>query len=223
MSVQHLLLLLLGLAAMATCEGHRPSHCHHVRCARPLCANPATPPGQCCPSCAGSGCRFEGCVQVLPGRPVQWKPSGCITCTCDNNQTLCAGVGCPLTLGPDGRPFDPCPGIPKVLKPDQCCPVCDYGLRRDRCNTIQVGSRNVSVSSGDDGCLAPAPLHGCDKPGFLARRHRRVQCITVPRRRRVKLPDCGPFTKLHYRDTVCRAKLNRRFEIGCDLLVPPSP
>lgn len=116
MSIQCLLLLLLGLVSMATCRGFqgRPYHCHYVRCPRPLCANPETPPGQCCPSCRDSGCRFEGCVQFLPGKPVQWKPSGCITCTCANNETLCAGVGCPTVLAPDGSPFDPCPGVPKV-------------------------------------------------------------------------------------------------------------
>lgn len=87
---------------------------------------------------------------------------------------------------------------------------------------MQVASRNITVKSEGDGCQATVPLHGCDKVGFLAKRRRRIQCVSVPRQRQLKLTNCGPFTKLHYRDSTCRGKRNRRLEIGCDILVPRS-
>lgn len=208
----------LPILAVVTESGHR-SLCHGVRCPTPLCANPVTPPGQCCPSCENSGCNFAGCVQFLKGKgsTVQWKPTGCITCTCRNNETLCAVVGCPVVFPP---PPDPCFGHPTIFKPWECCPVCNFDVPETKCGVVPSMRRNLTLSDESSMCSESVLLHRCDKRGFLARNGKRFRCIPVFRERKVVLTGCAPYTRVFYRDVVrCRARRDDQLDVGCDLLV----
>ncbi len=75
--------LILG-AVVHQLIGPRPVDCSIVLCARPLCANPATPPGQCCPSCEDSNCKFEGCVNFDEEFGPRWQPNPCKICQCNS-------------------------------------------------------------------------------------------------------------------------------------------
>ncbi len=202
------------------------TNCQRVRCPTPLCANPTVPPGECCPTCENSGCKFEGCVQFIEGpgdQDVIWKPSGgCIDCFCRDNQTLCGGVGCPIgpIFPPNVEPPDPCFGFPQTRKPWECCPVCNYSLPENQCIVVPAQRRNVTLTSLGQSCEASIVEHQCNKRGFLRRNGQRYRCRPVFRERTERLSQCFPFTRITYRDVIrCKAERNDNLDVGCDLFI----
>ena len=220
-------LLVLGLVVTAYGGSrHFPLlDCRRAKCPfPPLCANPYIPPGECCPSCENSGCMFKGCVQFIGeldpesgSLPVQWKPEGCITCTCQNNNTLCGGLGCPVGFPP---PPDPCFGYPTTTKPWECCPVCDFGISDTKCGVVPAQNRTFSLKSGDSICSETVVEHRCDKRGILTRRGKRFACEPVYRKRQVEITGCVPFTHVSYQDVVrCKKVQDNDLDVGCDLFI----
>ena len=207
-----------------------PDDCQSVKCPRPLCANPVTPEGECCPSCEHSECKFEGCVQFLgkPGsKTVQWKPDGCITCICTDNTSLCYGFGCPPVYPPV---TDPCLGRPQITSPTECCIACDFGIPEKECAVVPDRSLTYELGMEEFGsmCSVALTFHRCDKRGFIGNGGRRFECRPVVRRRSVKLSrdsdsvsgSCGAVEELTYSDVVrCLPVRNDDIDIGCDILV----
>ena len=221
--------LLLGAVVLAQPQGPGPSppsppgpgpkgtpppppNCKKVRCERPLCANPVTPPGECCPSCENSGCVFEGCVQFpkKPWQEVQWKPEPCKTCVCVNNEPVCGLVACP---GPE-----PCFGYPLVKKPWECCTSCDFGIPDNKCGVVPSRKHPFETSPA---CSSHVLLHKCDKANFRRNSGKTFRCKPVFKHRRSHLPPCAaPLRKVVYNDVVqCKAVRDDNIRVGCDLIL----
>ena len=195
--------------------------CSRVLCARPLCANPQTPRGQCCPSCAASGCPLKGCVNILGNGEVRWQPNPCTTCQCLNNQPLCAAIACrPLTRSD-------CFGKPVVTPPWQCCPSCDFGVPRTKCRAVPepFSQRNITVTadgrsgSGPKSCYRSVRSHSCDKEGFRAR-GKTFRCTARVGKRPVRFGKTCPLYVGVYRDVVrCKPVRDDNIIVGCDFIV----
>ncbi len=203
-----------------------PVDCQPERCPEPLCANPITPPGECCPSCKDSLCMFEGCVMFIDGagdQDVVWKPDKCSNCFCHDNRTLCGIVECP-----DGPPYPndvdppaPCFGFPEITKPWECCTLCDYGFSETQCNVAPPQSRKVTLTSLGTTCETTILEHTkCDKRGFMAKSGRRFRCQPTIRETKVDLEQCSPFTNFRYYDVIeCKGILSENLDVGCDLFI----
>lgn len=198
-----------------------PPHCWGKRCPRPLCANPVTPPGQCCPSCENSNCKFKGCVNFRPGGGVRWAETPCIVCQCDvaRNQKFCFIIDCFFPTR------EQCFGRPVITRPNECCPTCDFGVPPRRCGLVpQVfGRQNITVSSqpgfGRRNCTEQVVRKGCDKIGFRAGK-RRFRCQPIKGKRLVRFDQSCPLCVGTYRDNVrCRAVRDDDLIVGCDLIV----
>lgn len=223
-----LLLLLLLMSAVGPTQagadgpdGPRPPNCKKVVCSRALCADPVTPPGKCCPSCAGSKCKFEGCVQLRP--TLRWLPEPCKICFCRDGKTLCGAIGCPGFPGPDpcfGRPFTKVGSTPSV-----CCPRCDFGVPETSCRAVPYRRMPYTLKQGGKTCSRRVTLHRCDKQGY--RKDGKIfRCQAVRLNRYVSIGGCDPFTRIAYRDTrYCRAVQDDSFSSaeGCDFIVRPKP
>ena len=138
-----------------------PPGCANVICPRPLCADPVTPPGSCCPSCAQSKCRLEGCVQLRP--QLRWLPEPCKICFCINGRTQCGAIGC-LPLFPEscfGYPIIPVGSTPSV-----CCPRCDFGVPETSCKAVPFQTKPFTISHGTSTCSGEILQQKCDKAGF---------------------------------------------------------
>lgn len=207
-----LFFLLLGhMAHVATAID-----CSRVRCARPLCADPVTPPGQCCPSCDKSDCKLRGCVNILGTGEVRWQPDPCTTCFCSNGKTVCLAIACQSL-----RPAD-CFGRPVTTRPWQCCPSCDFGIPDNRCRTIPQSQRNLTVTASNQrgpaptSCSRSVRVHGCDKPGI--RIHSKTfRCSPWVGKRIVRFGRRCPLSVGFYRDVVrCKAIRDPNIVVGCD-------
>ena len=193
--------------------------CSLVLCAKPLCANPVTPKGECCPSCENSNCKFEGCVNYLPGGGVQWAPSPCTFCRCDveSNQQFCAIIDCfPLTE-------KDCFGYPVITRPNECCPSCDFGVPENRCRLVPqiFGRENITVSS-DRGrtCSEEVIKKGCDKFGFRSSSGKRFRCTPKEGKRLLRFDENCPLCRATYTDNVrCRPVRDDSIIVGCDFVV----
>jgi len=226
MSLVRTATLLLTLTVAAVClwgvadATGRQIDCRRVRCRCPLCANPVTPPGQCCPSCENSSCIFGGCVNFLSNGQPQWQPNPCVLCSCINNQTICASIGC--------RPLEKedCFGFPVVTKPGECCPSCNFSIPKRRCAAVpRVFSRkNITVTEEDQfgstrSCTRQVVERTCDKVGFRAY-GKKFHCAALRRKRRVRFRDNCPLCSGFFTDVVwCRPVRDDTIVVGCDLVV----
>ena len=210
-------LSLLWFSATAT-DDYRPLDCSLVRCARPLCANPVTPPGQCCPSCENSNCKFEGCVNFLPDGGVQWSPTPCLFCICDveRNEKITAIIDCFFLTKED------CCGFPVVTRDNECCPSCDFGTRERGCFVVPqiFGKQNITVSDRSNTCSTQVVKKTCDKASFRTSRGQKFRCDAREGKRKVKFGENCPLCDGTYTDTVrCRARRDNDIIVGCDLVV----
>ncbi|KAK9958719.1 hypothetical protein ABG768_010824 [Culter alburnus] len=85
--------------------------CAAASCIGVTCSNPYTPPGECCPRCPG--CMYGG-VEYQNGQEFADPADHCGRCMCRNGHVTCSKMQCP----------NPGCSYP-VIRPDQCCPVCD--------------------------------------------------------------------------------------------------
>lgn len=196
--------------------------CHAVTCPVPLCANPKLKPGDCCLTCEDSKCKFEGCVNFLTDGRVQWAPSPCFLCQCDEaqNQKYCGIFDCFFITEED------CFGYPVVTKPNECCPRCDFGIPDDTCGVVpQIhGERQISVSAmpGSTSCNKTITRHTCDKIGFRSE-GKTYRCSEVQGRRSVRFDQNCPLIWGIYDDvTRCRVVEDEDLVVGCDLVVQPE-
>ena len=218
--------LLLSLIAAAVCiwgvadATGSQIDCSRVRCRRPLCANPVTPPGQCCPSCENSGCKFEGCVNFLSDGEPQWQPNPCVFCSCTDNRTICAAIVCRQLRKED------CFGFPVVTKQGECCPSCNFSTPDRRCVTVPrvFSQKNITVTETDRfgatrSCTRQVVERTCDKIGFRAR-GRKFRCAPRRGKRRVRFRNSCPLCSGFFTDVVrCRAVRDDSIVVGCDLVV----
>ena len=220
--------LILFLVFLNGCYGFRqpPRKCLGVACPTPLCANPVTPPGRCCPTCDHSLCKFQGCVQFLgpPGsKTVQWKPDRCGSCKCsENGQPMCSGKGCPQ--GPRAPGTVLCNGRPQVTLPWECCPVCDYGTPQGECNVVvdKKLTYKLSTETVRPTCSIDLTFHTCDKRGFMNDQGVRFECTPVRKQVTVQpTGSCGiAKPELVFEDVVdCSPVRNDNLEVGCDITV----
>ena len=221
-----LLLSLSLLITATTAIGDDGEICALISCPTPLCANPVTPEGKCCPSCENSLCKFKGCVQFLgsPGsETVQWKPDGCTTCTCVDDKTICGAMGCLR------RPsLDPCIDRPTITSPTECCVTCDYGTPKDECVVVRDDNRytyRLGLEEDGSSCSVMLTFHLCDKRGYMDNNGQRFECKPVVSQLSMKLSDvaagsCGALTELAYNDVEkCVAVRNDDLDVGCDIYV----
>jgi len=216
-----LLLLSVVLSSVVFIRA-QPLDCGAVQCPRPLCANPVTPDGECCPSCENSNCKFQGCVNIINGE-ASWKPDPCSTCFCRDNEMLCGIKGCrPLTQ-------EACLGFPVIQRPDRCCQSCDFGKPDLGCFAIAglTASSNITVSETDklgsvrEPCSAEVPRYMCDKIGFRYR-GRNFRCEPVMRFSYVRFEDGCPLEwGLRRATTVCKPVQDDNIgpHVGCDFIV----
>ena len=213
-----LLLFLLATAMQLADASQKQPDCSRVRCRRrPLCADPVIPPGQCCPSCENSSCRFEGCVNFLSNGQPQWQPDPCLFCSCSNNRTICAAIGCRFLKEED------CFGFPVVTKPGECCPSCNFSIPARKCAAVpQVFSqRNITVTEEgrSNSCSRQIVKRTCDKIGFRAF-GRKFRCVPLQGKRGVRFGRTCPLCFGFFRDVViCRAVRDNSIVVGCDLVV----
>lgn len=219
MAVLTLLCCLLSLASLPLTHALGKVDCSAVLCPRPLCANPETPPGECCPVCDNSNCKFKGCVNFLPGGGVQWAETPCIICQCDikNNQPICAIIDCFFLTK------ELCFGRPVITRPNECCPTCDFGTPDIGCSLVpQVfGRENITVTSSpsDRSCTEQVVKKGCDKFGFRFR-NKRFRCEPKQGKRLVRFDKNCPLCLGTYTDNVrCKAVRDDNLIVGCDLVV----
>lgn len=189
-------------------------------CPRPLCANPTTRPGDCCPTCDDSNCKFKGCVNFLPDGGVQWAENPCFVCQCDleRNQPICFIIDCFFPTK------EQCFGRPVITRPNECCPTCDFGIPETKCGLVpQVfGQRNITVSSSNSAreCSREVVSRGCDKTGFRLG-SKRFRCQARQGKRLVRFDKNCPLCLGTYKDNVhCRAVRDDSLIVGCDLVVP---
>ncbi|KAL1257116.1 hypothetical protein QQF64_012661 [Cirrhinus molitorella] len=126
------------------------TRCASASCPRPLCANPYTPPGECCPQCPEN-------VQCLYNQ--RWYENGqtfrdpddaCKTCTCQDGETRCNLPGCsPVTCANAYTP------------PGECCPRCLgcvwNGVQQEEGATWSEGDRTCYCVSGQVTCRSNCP------------------------------------------------------------------
>lgn len=208
-------------------DGPPPKRCSNVNCPTPLCADPITPPGKCCPTCALSKCKFEGCVQFHPNSPfapVRWLPEPCEICHCQGGKKLCGAIGCSGFIGPDpcfGRPLTPVGPTPSV-----CCPRCDFGVPETACRAVPFKRKPFSIQHGGSTCSGEVTQHKCDKIGYR-KNGKMFRCEAVERNRYVSVSGngCDPFSVIAHRDVrYCRAVEDDDLfgAEGCDLIVRPG-
>ena len=221
-----LLLSLYLLITATTAIVEQPDNCASANCPTPLCANPVTPEGECCPSCENSQCKFKGRVQFLGSsgsETVQWKPDGCTTCMCDDDRTICGASGCRYPSP------DPCVGRSTITSPTECCVTCDYGTPENECVVVQDYNRYdywLGMKKYESGCDITLTFHRCDKRGYMDD-GQRFECKPVVSQLSVDLSDdsfttgsCGALTELAYNDVVeCVAVRNDNLDVGCDIYV----
>ena len=227
-----LLLSLYLLITATTAIVEQPDNCASANCPTPLCANPVTPEGECCPSCENSQCKFKGCVQILGSSGseiVTWKPDGCTTCLCIKEQTKCYTQTC--TENPS---LDPCIGRPTITSPTECCVTCDYGTPEDECVVVQDYNRyTYRLSNEDSGssCSIALTFSRCDKRGYMDDSGQRFECNPVANEFPVKLSEDSPnlisgtchalmLAELTYYDVVeCVPVKSDYLNVGCDIYV----
>ena len=192
-----------------------PLSCANVVCARPLCADPETPPGSCCPSCAQSECKFEGCVQLRP--QLQWRPEPCMICRCNNGKRMCGSMGCPGPLECFGNPI-----IPALSSPSLCFPRCDFGVPEAGCKAVPFRTKPFTLSHSSSTCAGEIIQHQCDKIGFR-KNGKLFRCKAQFASRYVPVSDCDPFMRVSHRDVkYCRPVRDETVDgaDGCDFIVP---
>lgn len=195
-----------------------PPDCSAVLCHAPSCANPVTPPGECCPSCRTSRCLLKGCVNRRQGEVV-WQPDPCTFCQCLDNRPLCAAISCAFPTPED------CLGFPVKTNPWECCPSCAFGFPPNSCNVVPrpFGGRNLTVSDGGGGktCGKRVALSTCDKAGYRADNGDKFQCVASTGRRLVEFGEDCPLNLASYMDVVkCNAVRNDDVTVGCNTVVP---
>ena len=100
-----------------TCEAGL-SLCSSLQCAVPDCEILIMIPGQCCPTCAAATSAVVQTECEYGGQTYQhdetWNDNGdpCITCSCENGETLCLAQQCLVAC------------VNAVYLPDTCCPIC---------------------------------------------------------------------------------------------------
>ena len=200
--------------------------CSTMQCSRPLCANPTFRPGECCPTCDDSNCKFQGCVNFnvsIDGR-TKWAPQPCLICQCDveQNQPLCAVIDC----GPSPTEAE-CLGYPVVTKPNRCCAECDFGVPDDTCQVVpQVslpgGVRDeiqITATRGHQSCSNLITPSTCDKATFRSG-DKKFRCEPVEGKKTVSFDQNCPISKATYTDvTRCRIVEDSTLFVGCDLVV----
>ena len=113
-----------------------------VQCPTPMCPNPVTIPGDCCPSC--KGCSRAG--QFF--KEGESKPdllNSCNECTCRKGHLECVKRACPVL---------PCSrNLIKSVK-GQCCPICarptDIAVPQRKCifrNNLYYPGQTIPVDS----------------------------------------------------------------------------
>lgn len=215
-----MLLCLLSLAALPLIQASgKKVDCSAVLCPHPLCANPVTPKGQCCPSCENSNCKFKGCVNFLPDGGVQWAENPCFVCRCDieNNFPRCFIIDCFFPSKKD------CFGRPVIRRPNECCPTCDFGTPKLGCSLVPriFGRENITVSSSATTrkCTKQVIKRGCDKIGFQLGK-KTFRCQPVQGKRLVRFDKFCPLCLGAYTDNVrCKAVRDDKLILGCDLVV----
>lgn len=189
--------------------------CTGVRCLPPLCANPVTPPGQCCLSCQNSKCHFEGCV-VFENYQVHWKPEPCKTCSCVSNKVVCTRSNCTKLTRQD------CFGYPVAIKMNDCCPSCNYSIPSDKCGVVP--SHYHTLRGGEaELCTRDVMMHRCDKLGFTVR-GKKYRCVPQEQQMLEKFPRSCPFRVVTYSNVMsCKAlpddSVNLPVHKQCDLVV----
>ena len=138
-----------------------PPSCKNVKCLQPMCADPVTLPGKCCPSCSKSKCKFSGCVQYEPNNGVTWRPSPCKLCYCHEGEELCLMYSC---IHPNNCHYG---GVTKVgYKPDICCPRCNYSVPEQECRAVPYKEKYCSTYLNGNQCFGTAIEYKCDKIGY---------------------------------------------------------
>lgn len=106
-----------GPCVTCTCEAGLPL-CTSIQCIIPDCELLIHTPDQCCPTCAiivppvtNVNCEYNGETYQNGD---SWNPNddACVTCYCENGETLCASQHC----------FVDCEN--PVYLSDTCCPIC---------------------------------------------------------------------------------------------------
>ena len=171
--------------------------CTGVRCLPPLCANPITPPGQCCLSCENSRCRFNGCV-VFEKYEVHWKPEPCKTCSCVSNKVVCTTSKCTKLTRED------CFGYQVTTKLNDCCPSCNFSIAEEECGVVPSHYDTLRGGEGEL-CTREVVMHKCDKLGFIYR-EKKYRCVPEEQATMVKFPRSCPSRVVTYSNVVsCKA------------------
>ena len=220
------LLLAIFSVSLGSLLSHQSADCSTVQCPRPLCANPTFRPGECCPSCEESNCKFQGCVNFnvsVDGRTTKWAPQPCLICQCDEekNQPLCAAIGC----GPTPTEAE-CLGYPVVRKPNSCCAECDFGVPDDTCEVVPRvslgGVRDeiqITATRGRQSCSNLIIQSTCDKAVFRSG-DKKFRCEPVEGKKMTSFDQNCPISKATYTDvTRCRTIEDSTLFAGCDLVV----
>ena len=197
-----------------------------LQCPRPLCANPTLRPGECCPTCEDSNCKFEGCVNfnVSVDGQTRWAPDPCRICRCDieRNQPICAVIDC----GPTPTQAE-CLGYPVVTKPNRCCAECDFGVPDDECHLVPRvslgGTRTqeiqITATQGRQSCDGLITPNTCDKSAFRSG-DKRFRCDPVEGDSMIIFDQTCPISKATYNDVIsCKTVEDSTLFVGCDLVV----
>ena len=208
-----LLSLMVTIMGTSACP---QQDCSMVPCPRPLCANPTLRPGECCPTCENSNCKFEGCVNFNVGGQTQWAPDPCSICHCDmeTNRAICGAIGCVASTQ------EACRGYPVVTKPNKCCAECDFGVPDDTCQLVPL-SQDIQIvaTQGRVACGDSIIPNRCDK-SKLRSGDKKFRCEPVEGSNVATVAQPCLINQVTYTDVVsCRIVEDDTLFVGCDLVV----
>ena len=164
-------------------------NCDDVICPKPLCANPMTPPGKCCPTCQGSHCMFKGCVQFEPYNKVRWWPEKCMSCRCfGGRRKACSMPMCANRESVRDKCLSNNPITELGYRPYVCCPRCDYGIPEQACQLVPSRIREVTAENNSR-CVHQYIDYKCDKVGYRSS-GKKFRCMEKRKFFNVTEPGC---------------------------------
>jgi len=166
-------------------------NCGGVNCRKPLCADPVTPPGECCPTCRWSHCMFKGCVQFEPHNKVKWWPEQCMSCRCFGGRKACSMPMCASRETVKDRCLSNNPPTKLGYRPYVCCPRCNYGVPEQACQLVPSSVKKVTDNSNSE-CVHPYIDYKCDKVGYR-RLGKKFRCVEKRTFFNVTNTGCKPF------------------------------
>jgi len=192
--------------------------CQNTACPQPLCANPVTQSGECCPSCRESRCKFKGCVQFEPNNEVRWWPEPCKVCNCYGGREICMMYSCTMIENVYKNCLVTTPPTKVGYRPYVCCPRCEYHVPEKACKLVPSEIKKISIPDTNPECCGTYTDYKCDKVGFR-KDQKKFRCMEERRNLNVTTQGCN--TVVYNAAVTCTTLEDPTLKNaeGCDLYI----